>query len=80
MIGRKDGANPPSTRAMDGTNQGEQHKVEGIALFKVKYPMDVMMNGIRKSWNVGKHVTVDESMIRYNGRAVSYVQYNPQKP
>ena len=64
----------------DNAEQVPQGKEGYDALFKVKYPMDVMMNGIRKSWNVGKHVTVDESMIRYNGRAVSYVQYNPQKP
>ena len=28
----------------------------------------------------GKHVTIDESMIRYMGCAVSYVQYMLQKP
>eukprot|EP00984_Skeletonema_dohrnii_P004810 scaffold1689_cov99-Skeletonema_dohrnii-CCMP3373.AAC.1 len=50
------------------------------ALFKVKYAMELMMEGIQKSWNAGKQVTIDESMIKYNGRAVSYVQYNPQKP
>ena len=28
----------------------------------------------------GKHVTIDESMIWYMGRAISYVQYMPAKP
>ena len=50
------------------------------ALFKVKYALDVMMNGMKKSWTAGKHVTIDESMIRYMGRAISYVQYMPAKP
>ena len=39
-----------------------------------------MMKGMRSAWNAGKHVTIDESMIRYMGRAVSYVQYMPAKP
>ena len=38
------------------------------------------MKGTRKAWVAGKHVTIDESMIRYMGRAISYVQYMPAKP
>ena len=36
--------------------------------------------GMRKAWVAGKHVTIDESMIRYMGRAISYVQYMLAKP
>ena len=50
------------------------------ALYKVSYPLRIMMKGMRTAWNAGKHVTIDESMIRYMGRAVSYVQYMPAKP
>eukprot|EP00956_Cyclotella_meneghiniana_P022021 scaffold40902_cov50-Cyclotella_meneghiniana.AAC.1 len=39
-----------------------------------------MLQGINKAWIVGQRVTVDESMIRYMGRAVEYVQYMPAKP
>jgi hypothetical protein len=39
-----------------------------------------MMGGIQKVWIAGKNVAVDESMIRYMGRAVSFVQYMPAKP
>ena len=39
-----------------------------------------MMKGICLVWVAGQHVTIDESMIRYCGRAVSYVQYMPAKP
>jgi hypothetical protein len=39
-----------------------------------------MMSGIQKVWTAGQNVTVDESMIRYMGRAVSFVQYMPAKP
>ena len=49
-------------------------------LFKVRYPLDVLMKGMRGAWLAGKHVTIDESMIRYMGRAVTYVQYMPAKP
>ena len=49
-------------------------------LFKVQYPFEVMMKGMRACWTAGQHVTVDESMVRYMGRAISYVQYMPAKP
>jgi hypothetical protein len=49
-------------------------------LFRVRYPLDIMMKGMRLAWTAGKHVTIDESMIRYMGRAVSYIQYMPAKP
>jgi hypothetical protein len=49
-------------------------------LYKVRYPLDVMMKGMRLAWTAGKHVTIDESMVRYMGRAVTYVQYMPAKP
>ena len=38
------------------------------------------MKGMRSAWNAGEHVTIDESMIRYMGRAISFVQYMPAKP
>ncbi len=49
-------------------------------LFKVRFALDTMMGGMSSAWNAGKHVTIDESMIRYMGRAISYVQYMPAKP
>ena len=38
------------------------------------------MSGIQKVWTAGQNVTVDESMIRYMGRAISFVQGMPAKP
>ena len=49
-------------------------------LFKVRYPLNLILKGIRKAWVPGKHIAVDESMIKYMGRAVSFVQYMPAKP
>jgi hypothetical protein len=50
------------------------------AFFKICYAMDTIMTGIRKCWNPGMRVTIDESMVRYMGRAVDFVQYMPAKP
>jgi hypothetical protein len=38
------------------------------------------MKGLGSAWNAGEKVTIDESMIRYNGRTVDFVQYTPRKP
>jgi len=65
-------------------SDNSKRKGKGISgfypLFKVRYPLDIMIKGMRSAWTAGKHVTIDESMIRYMGRAVSYVQYMPAKP
>ena len=49
-------------------------------LFKVKYPLEEMMKGMRRDWTAGQHVTINESMIQYMGRVISYVQYMSAKP
>lgn len=64
----------------DSTKRKGKGSIGFDPLYKVRYPLDVMMKGMRSAWNAGKHVTIDESMIRYMGRAVSYVQYIPAKP
>ena len=38
------------------------------------------MKGVRGVWTDVNHVTIDESMIKYMGRAITYVQYMPAKP
>ena len=42
--------------------------------------MTDLMLGIRRAWVPGKHITIDDSIISYMGRAVSFVQYMPSKP
>jgi hypothetical protein len=42
--------------------------------------LNTIMDGIRKAWSAGMNITIDESMIRYSGRAISWVQYMPAKP
>ena len=64
----------------DDSRQKKKGDVGYDALFKVQYALNVIMKGIRRAWTAGKHVTIDESMIRYMGRAVAFVQYMPAKP
>jgi hypothetical protein len=35
---------------------------------------------LKKHWNIGRKIVVDESMIKYMGRAISWVMYMPAKP
>ena len=49
-------------------------------LFKVSNALDEIGKGLRRAWKSGQRVTIDESMIKYMGRAVPFVQYMPAKP
>ncbi len=49
-------------------------------LFKVKYIMNELMNSMRKAWIAGGKIAIDESMIKYCGRAIAFVQFMPAKP
>ncbi len=42
--------------------------------------MDSILEGLLKVWTAGKDVVIDESMIKYMGRAIAWVQYMPAKP
>ena len=49
-------------------------------LSKIRYVMKKIMSALRSGWIAGKKVTIDESMVKYCGRAVSFIQYMPKKP
>ncbi len=49
-------------------------------LFKVRYALKSIQEGLLKVWTAGKDVAIDESMIKYMGRAIAWVQYMPTKP
>jgi Transposase IS4 len=42
--------------------------------------MNTVGQQLRKGWTLGKKCCVDESMIKYKGKAVTWVQYMPKKP
>jgi hypothetical protein len=64
----------------DNSMQNRKGECGYDPLLKVRAVIDAMMKGLRKIWTAGKYVTIDESMIKYMGRAISYVQYMPAKP
>jgi len=49
-------------------------------LFKIEKLQSEMMAAICSAYTAGKWVTLDESMVKYKGRAVKFVQYMPAKP
>ena len=49
-------------------------------LFKLRKCFEMVMNTMKKNWTAGQRICIDESMIKYMGRAVHFVQYNPKKP
>jgi hypothetical protein len=48
-------------------------------LFKISHITKLIMKGIRGAWVAGDKITIDESMIRYMGRAVAFIQYMPRR-
>ena len=48
-------------------------------LAKIHYVMKKIMNSLRLDWIFGIRITINESMIKYSGRAVSFIQYMPKK-
>ena len=49
-------------------------------LFKVRYLLGITMKKTRGVWTARKNYTIDGIMINCMGRAVTYVQYIPEKP
>ncbi len=49
-------------------------------LSKIRYILEQLMKGMHNSWTAGKNVVIDESMIKYCGRAIKFVQYMPKNP
>jgi len=49
-------------------------------LFKIREVISAFSVQLRKSYTAGGRVTIDESMIKYMGRAASFVMYTPLKP
>ena len=49
-------------------------------LFKIRPCFEHIMNNMTKNWVAGERICIDESMIKYMGRAVYFIQYNPKKP
>ena len=64
--------------------ENDQRKNQGEPgydpLFKVRYVLDEIGKGLIKLCHAGKNLSLDESIIKYCGRAVTFVQYMLAKP
>jgi hypothetical protein len=49
-------------------------------LFKARYALEAIQEGLLKVWSAGKDIAINKSMIKYMGRAIAWVQYMPAKP
>ena len=49
-------------------------------IFNVRYLLQITMKGMRGVWTSIKHSTIDDIMIKYMGRAITYVQYMTARP
>ena len=49
-------------------------------LWKIQTFTRKIISCLSEAWTTGDALTVDESMIKYRGKAVSFTQYNPLKP
>ena len=63
---------------------GDVHVIHRVTskydqLAKVRYVLDKLMGTMHNAWIVGKRITIDEIMINYYGRAVSFIQHMSKK-
>ena len=49
-------------------------------LWKVQPIIDVITKNLQRAWTLGERIVIDESRIKYMGRAIAWVQYMPAKP
>jgi hypothetical protein len=49
-------------------------------LQKVAPVINPILIALAAAWILGKRICVDESMFKYTGRAISFIQYMPAKP
>ena len=47
---------------------------------KVNIVLSTIMKQLVRGWVLGERICVDESMIKYMGKFISFVQYMPAKP
>jgi len=65
---------------VDNSKQKRRGQRGWNPLQKIKPFIDKMMSRFRLGYIIGQFLTVDESMIRYKGKQIKFVQYMPAKP
>jgi hypothetical protein len=51
-----------------------------MLLCRIQIKKDEILKGIQKLWIAGQHIAIDESMIKYMGRAITLLQFTKNKP
>jgi hypothetical protein len=49
-------------------------------LYQKQIAIDTVLKTLAAGWIIGQRICLDESMIKYMGRFVSFIQYMPAKP
>ena len=49
-------------------------------LYKIRHIVKKISEKLKLGWNANIALSVDESMIKYKGRSIKFVQYMPKKP
>ncbi len=49
-------------------------------LSKICYILNKLMKGLWNAWTASEKISIDESMMKYCGRTIKFVQYMPKKP
>ena len=62
------------------TTEKQKRASKPDPLFKIREVIDEIKEMFPKNWIAGMEVCIDESMIKYKGRAITWTQYNPHKP
>lgn len=65
---------------VDNTKAAKKGEHGWSPTFKVDPVLDHFTTLFKQLWTLGQKFCIDESMIKYNGRAISWVQYMPAKP
>ena len=47
---------------------------------KIKGFMDFVMSNMQRAWTLGQKICIDESMVKYTGRAIKFIQFMLKKP
>jgi hypothetical protein len=80
MYCTKYGLNIASVQNAIGHDAFQQGAPGCNPLQKVAPVLNSVTVALAGAWILGKHICVDESMIKYTGRVISFIQYMPVKP
>ena len=64
----------------DAKNRLKGQPAQKDPLYNVRPLLDVFQSEFPKLWTAGGRLVIDESMVRYGGKRIKFIQYMPNKP